>query len=640
MGILHQLTLALRRLDPDNSVWAAMQRERAGQQAAAAFDTADGASRQAQLAEISAAFDRYRDSDYGRKLYLIQNGIYGVDVQPLAVQIARLRFFISLAIEQQPSGDPAQNYGIAPLPNLETRFVAADALRGLDGRHRELVAPATADLQRRLAANRERHFHATNRAEKLRLRRQDAQLRRELAANLQEVGLAAAPAERIAQWDPYNPGQAADWFDPGYMFGVDDGFDGVVGNPPYIPLQREGSRLANRYRDAGFATFAATGDIYQLFYEKGAQLLKPQSGLLAYITSNSWLKAEYGKATRRYFAANHTPLRLLEMGKDVFEQAIVDASIFIARQGKSDAVGAAVDLDKLADKTFPPAPELWGELRPEGDKPWSALSSLERSVMDKMAAVGTPLKDWDVSLYVGVKTGYDRAFVIDGATKESLIAADPKSADIIKPILRGRDIRRYQAEWAGLWLIETHNGYGDVPAVNIDDYPAVKTYLDGFYERLAKRQDKGRTPYNLRSCRYHGDFAGEKLFWADMSAVGRFAYSDEETYCNGKGYIMTGESLKYLCAVLNSTLMAWYVQNTAATTGMGLPEWKIVTVERLPVPQISAAEQAPLVALVDRILAAKAAAPGAAPAAWEGELDGLVYGLYGLTAGEVGVVES
>ena len=639
MGILHQLTLALRRLDPDNALWEGIQKEIAGQQAAAAFDTADPTARNDRLAAVSATFDRYRNSDYGRKLYLIQNGIYGVDVQPLAVQIAKLRFFISLAIEQQPNADRTQNYGIAPLPNLETRFVAADALRGLGGLHRELVSPAAAQGQRRLAENRERHFHAANRRDKLACRREDARLRRQLAASLRKVGLPAGPADRIARWDPYNPSAAADWFDPGYMFGVAGGFDVVLGNPPYVPLQRNGSRLANRYQDAGFATFARSGDLYQLFYERGAQLLKPHSGLLAYITSNSWLKAEYGKATRRYFAAQHTPLLLLEMGKDVFEQAIVDASILIVRQGKSAAIGAAVDLDKRADKTFPPAPELWGELRPEGDKPWSALSSLERSVMDKMAAAGPPLKDWDVALYFGIKTGYDRAFIIDGSTREWLIAADPKSAGIIKPILRGRDIRRYQAEWAGQWLIETHNGYGDVSAVKIDDYPAVKTYLDGFYERLAKRQDKGRTPYNLRSCRYHGDFAREKLFWADMSAVGRFAYSDQEIYCNGKGYIMTGESLKYLCAVLNSSLMAWYVQNTATTTGMGLTEWKIVTVERLPIPQISAAAQKPLVALVDRILAAKAADPGAVTAAWEGELDGLVYGLYGLSGEEVGVVE-
>ena len=635
MGILHQLTLALRRLDPDNALWEGIQKEIAGQQAAAAFDTADPAARNDRLAAVSATFDRYRNSDYGRKLYLIQNGIYGVDLQPLAVQIAKLRFFISLAIEQQPTADRTQNYGIAPLPNLETRFVAADALRGLGGLHRELVSPAAAQGQRRLAENRERHFHAANRRDKLACRREDVRLRRQLAANLRKVGLPAGPADRIARWDPYNPSVAADWFDPGYMFGVEGGFDVVLGNPPYVPLQRNGSRLANRYQDAGFATFARTGDLYQLFYERGAQLLKPHSGLLAYITSNSWLKAEYGKATRRYFADRHTPLLLLEMGKDVFEQAIVDASILIVRQGKSAAIGAAVDLDKLTDKTFPPAPELWGELRPEGDKPWSILSPLERSVMDKMAAVGTPLKDWDVTMFRGVTTGYNPAFIIDTATKEALVAADPKSAEIIKPALRGRDVRRYQVQWAGLWLINARKG------IAIDTYPAVYSHLQQYQDRLSRKAGANQW-YELQaspSDRLIALFQEEKLVWIELVDKGRFAYDDTGIYGEASTFIMTGENLKYLCAVLNSKPVAWYLQQTAPTSGMGTLRWKKAYVERIPIPQISAAAQEPLIALVERILAAKAADPGAVTAAWEGELDGLVYGLYGLSGEEVGVVE-
>ena len=132
MGILHKLTLALRRLDPDNLIWESLQKELAGKRATVAFDTADQAERDAELQEISATFQRYRDSDFGRKLYLIQNSIYGVDIQPIATQIAKLRFFISLAIDQESTDDAGDNYGIKPLPNLETRFIAADSLLGLD----------------------------------------------------------------------------------------------------------------------------------------------------------------------------------------------------------------------------------------------------------------------------------------------------------------------------------------------------------------------------------------------------------------------------------------------------------------------------------------------------------------------------
>ena len=400
MGILHKLTLALRRLDPNNRIWEQVQREQATARAGDAFDIDNPADRDAELTAISATFERYRDSDYGRKLYLIQNCIYGVDIQPIAAQIAKLRFFISLAIEQQPSADAGDNYGIRPLPNLETRFVAADALLPLARPAQRSLGQTAAvtRLERQIAANRERHFHATTRAAKLDCRQEDRQLRAQLADALGADGFPAASARQLADWDAFDQNApAADWFDAEHMFGVPGGFDIVIGNPPYVQLQKDGGRLGRRYRSAGYATYARTGDVYQLFYEKGAQLLAPARGVLSYITSNSWLKAEYGKATRRCLAEQHRPWRLLEMGKDVFEQAIVDASILIARQGPGDAPALAADLDKLDDQTFPPEARHWHQFRPQGDQPWSLLTPVEQSVMDKMAAAGTPLKEWDVS---------------------------------------------------------------------------------------------------------------------------------------------------------------------------------------------------------------------------------------------------
>ena len=491
-----------------------------------------------------------------------------------------------------------------------------------------------------MSANRERHFHATTRRKKLACRKRDRELRDNLGAELQQVGWSTGDANKIAQWDPYDQNAKADWFDAEYMFGVVDGFDVVIGNPPYVQLQKNAGALGKLYKDAGFATFARTGDVYQIFYERGCELLAPQHGLLSYITSNSWLKAEYGKPLRRYFSERHTPLRLLEMGKDVFENAIVDTSVLIAHSGKNDEPCKAVDMDRLPrTRDFPPAEHLWGQLRPEGEKPWSALSVIERSVMDKMEEQGRPLKDWDVAINYGIKTGYNTAFIIDAATRQALIAADPKSAEIIKPVLRGRDIQRYRAEWAELWLIDAHNGYSNVPAVNIDDYPAIKSHLDEFHPQLEKRQDKGKTPYNLRHCAYHKDFTKEKLLWMDMSDRGRFAYSDSEMYCNNKGFIMTGKSLKYLCTILNSSLVTWLIKSTARTTGVGLTQWEKFAVECLPIPQISTAKQRPFIRLVDRILKAKAANPSADTGEMETEIDRLVYGLYGLTAGEIGAVE-
>ena len=243
MGVLHKLTLALRRLDPDNNRWEALQKELAGKRAAAAFNTQNQQERDDELTEISETFERYRDSDFGRKLYLIQNSIFGVDIQPIACQIAKLRFFISLAIEQEPDKD-AGNFGIKPLPNLETRFVAANTLIGLK-LQMSFKNHKVVNLEQELYNNREKHFHATTRQQKRDCKTEDKRLRAELASELKELGAFADDADNIAQWDIYDQNEIAEWFDPELMFGVTDGFDVVIGNPPYISCKRKTGDLRN-----------------------------------------------------------------------------------------------------------------------------------------------------------------------------------------------------------------------------------------------------------------------------------------------------------------------------------------------------------------------------------------------------------
>ena len=400
---------------------------------------------------------------YELKLHIIERNLYGVDIDDFAVNIAMLRMWLSLAIEYE--GDVPR-----PLPNLDFKVLCGDSLLGPDpspSNHGDLFRHRAESVAAQLAGLKAQYMEATTGKEALRQEIESVQ------DDLREA-LADTPA----------PAGATDWrvefaevFDHG-------GFDVAIANPPYVQLQSNGGLLADQYKDAGYKTFTRSGDIYQLFYERGCQALKPANGLLAYITSNSWLKAEYGKATRRYFSERHTPLRLLELGKDVFDSAIVDSGVLVLRTGGAGEVFPGVDMDRLAIKEVPPQESLWGHVRPDGDAPWSILSRLEQSVMDKMLAAGTLLAEWDVRINRGILTGYNEAFIIDDKTKDALVAADPRSAEIIKPILRGRDIRRYRARWAGKWLIATHNGYGDVPGINARGYPSVKLHLDQFYPQL------------------------------------------------------------------------------------------------------------------------------------------------------------
>ena len=343
MGILHKLTLALRRLDPRNQLWEDLQKELAGRRASAAFDTADSSARESELAEISRTFDQYRDSDFGRKLYLIQNGIYGVDIQPIATQIAKLRFFISLAIEQEPTADAGDNYGIRPLPNLETRFVAADTLLALDKQNLQIPLGGqnrVTELNDQLRVNRERHFHAGVRRDKLRIRTEDERLRAALAAELEKAGISKSDAGKIAAWDPYEQNASAGWFDPEYMFGVTNGFDVVIANPPYVRQEQISPKpykdgLVEQYADAA----TARSDLYCYFYDRGLQLLR-DGGMHVFVCSNSWLDVGYGAKLQQHLLNTAHVQAIYESALErQFATADINTVISVIRKANTVADG-------------------------------------------------------------------------------------------------------------------------------------------------------------------------------------------------------------------------------------------------------------------------------------------------------------
>ena len=250
------------------------------------------------------------------------------------------------------------------------------------------------------------------------------------------------------------------------------------------------------------------------------------------------------------------------------------------------------------------------------------------------------------SIYYGIKTGYNPAFIITTESRDRLVAEDVRSAEIIKPILRGRDIRRYRARWAGLWLIATHNGYGNVPAVSVDEYPAVKRYLDQFYDRLEKRHDKGITPYNLRNCAYHAEFSREKLFWMDLTEEGRFAYSTrEQIFCANSAYILTANeitkrnryTIAFLCATLNANITTWFIKQIALNSGMGVPRWIRSTVEQIPIPRLRPTDQRFFADATDRLLDALDNSSHISRKL-QADLNRRVCRLYGLSTDEIRIV--
>ncbi len=651
MGMLHKLTLALRRLDPDNTRWERLQKERAVQRAEAAFDTQDDKTRRQELVEIDETFKRYRDSDFGRKLYLIQNSIFGVDIQPIACQIAKLRFFISLAIEQEPM-QAAENFGIKPLPNLETRFIAANTLIGLKG-DLTLTSEKARRLERKLLANREQHFHATTRKRKRTCKTKDKKLRTKLATELKHVGMLADDAEKIAQWDVYDQNATADWFAPEWMFGETDGFDVVIGNPPYVQLQKDGGRLANLYQDASFETFARAGDIYCLFYEKANQLLK-NNGHVCFITSNKWMRAGYGKKLRDYLVTLTQPIQLLDMGPDVFD-ATVDTNILLFQKIVSDApatfigVSLEADFDRRADNIAQYLSNNGATIEmPAKGEPWAILSSVELALKRKIEDVGIPLKDWDINIYRGIITGCNEAFIINEVGRKELIARHPKSAEIIKPLLRGRDIKRYHAKQAGLYLLAT--GYN----LNIPKrYPAIYEHLETIGEQIESgkiktrgkglfyRDDQGENWWNLRACAYYSEFDKEKIVYPETTHSANFFYDKGEFFLDKTCFMISGSELKILVGLLSSTLMTFAYKRYCSGTVLGAKgyQYNKHALERLPVAKIPTSQQQSFITLVNQILDAKHTNPDLGVSNLEKEIDELVYDLYNLTGDEIAIVE-
>ena len=463
MGILQRLTAILEKIDPENKHWET-------QQIQAAEKIPDENSRAEAIKAIKKVFSSKNTYNaYGRKLYLIQNCIYGVDIQSIAIQICKLRFFISLAIEQEPNQDQSNNYGIKALPNLETKFISTDALLklpGLPGQKNteqktiyDSVDEQLKPLKEKLEKVRTEYFNAKTAETKKKYREEDKKIRQKIKEKLKNIEGATSEqldifANKIADWDPYNQSASADWFEPKWQFGIQNGFDIVIGNPPYIQLQKEAGKLAKMYKSQAFSTFASSGDIYCLFYERGNQLLKNEHGNLCFITSNKWMRAGYGQKLRDYFVENTSPQILLDLGPDVFESATVDTNILLFKKERaktSHTIQALTIKEKghaqqLSTLKLNPMP-----LYAKGDS-WAILSPIERKIKEKMERIGTPLKDWDISIYRGIVTGFNEAFIIDGKTKDALIAQDPKSDEIIKPILRGKDIKRYQANFADKWI--------------------------------------------------------------------------------------------------------------------------------------------------------------------------------------------
>jgi type I restriction-modification system DNA methylase subunit len=625
MGTLQKLVYILGKLDPRDKLWERRQLAKVDKLIEAAQDIDDTTFReraiadaQAQKRDIEEAFAK-NELGYGRKLYLIENCLYGVDIQSIATQVSKLRFFISLIVEQTVD-KTRENFGIRPLPNLETKFVTADTLIQIEKPQQqgELFELAeVSELQKELKRVRHDLFSAKTPRTKAKHRARDKELRAAIAQELKQNGWASDAADKLAAWDPYDQNASAPYFDPEWMFGL-TGFDIVIGNPPYIQIQKFPKAQKDKWVAQGYETYAATADIYCLFYERGAQLLK-DGGSLVYITSNKWMRAGYGEKLRKFLSSKVTVNELLDFwGILVFQAATVDTNVLrftkvSTKKSRFESTllpkdfNFSVTLEEYVKEHSTPF-----EVPTNSAENWAVLSVDRLKIRKLVEAQGIPLKQWNLIINYGVKTGLNDAFYITTEQRDKLIAEDPSCQDLILPLLRGRFIERYGTSWNGEHLINTHNGVKSsaIPPVNVrKDYPVLWRHLKQWEDKLRNRQDKGDHWSNLRNCAYLEDFSKPKIIYPEITKRLGFYYDNNHRFIpNNKGYIVTSPTphLPYLTAFLNSSLFKCCYKDNFPTQGEDRRELRTIFFELLHVKKPNKFETELFEKLVPLIQLAKA----------------------------------
>ncbi|MFZ4428502.1 MAG: Eco57I restriction-modification methylase domain-containing protein, partial [Saprospiraceae bacterium] len=429
----------------------------------------------------------------------------------------------------------------------------------------------------------------------------------------------------------------------------DKGFDVVIGNPPYVQMQKIPEQKKRELYSQNFTTYEGSGDLYQLFYERGINILK-QLGTISFITSNKWMRTNYGVGTRKFFAQNTSPIAIVDFGMAlIFDTATILTNIFIGRKSRA---GKQIPICRI-ENDFKNPVQLFQYVQQKtilienpGENAWVAYSKEEYELIKKIERQGVQLKDWSIKINRGVLTGCNQAFIINQKTKDAIIEEDPKSAEIIRPILRGEDIKAYIPEFADLFLIATFPSVN----INIDDYFGIKKHLLKFREQIEPKPKSFKgDKWNGRkygaykwfetqdSITYHQDFSKPKIIYPNMTKFLPFVYDETGILTNQKCFILNGENLKYLTGVLNSSLWKFAFKNRFPELLGQTFELSKVFFDKIPIKKPIKNHEHQIEKLVDEILKKKKSKQDTT--ALEKEIDILVYKLYELTYDEVKIID-
>jgi hypothetical protein len=650
MGMLQKLVAVLRKLDPDNALWKAQNRAPLAEQLASAKKLRDPTLRDEHTTAALAALDKFEAdfadpdyADYARKLYLIEKCLYGVDIQPIAVQIAKLRFFISLVVEQKLGTDHQR---LTPLPNLETKIVAANTLlpipRGGGGQQDLLANPDVADKEAELRDANASHFAAKRFADKRKRKEKILRLRDELAKLLKaELTLKPGDAERMTAWDPFDQNRYADFFDPEWMFGFRSGFDIVIGNPPYVrqeAIRDEKPRLKPHYQ-----CYNTKADLYVYFFERSFQLLSPY-GCISFITSNKWLRTGYGEALRVYMSTHSEIRQILDFDYEDIFQALAYPNIVIATKRPSPTLANETTNDvrvlnwekgKHDINAFPDVFASAGFVVPQAGlskEGWQLSESSQRKLLELLRMRSIPLGEYSNGrLYRGIITGFNEAFVISEETRNHLISESANSDELIKPYLRGRDIKHWSVNWENLYLIVFPFDFH----TKLSRYPAILHHLKLYEEALRNRGQCKSSRNGKLEGQHHWleldnnpreefltEFRRPKIIIPAISQSPMAAIDQKGYFSNNKTTIVIPPSIALAAASINSPVAAWFATQRFATKQGGFYDFEPRYSRQIPIPAATERQLRTVEALTQPIT------EGVSRPEYERLLNGLVYELF------------
>lgn len=638
MGVLQKIVLILQKVDPDSEKWLSRLLD----------SVPDATAREMLRKKLS---DEPGLNNYTRKLGVIRNSIYGVDIQPIAVEISKLRFFLSLVVDEKIN-ERKHNRGIEPLPNLEFKFVCANTLIGLPAEQSELFEDIR-DIDR-LKNLRDTYFTSSS-ARKLKVENDFLTTQKKMLMRSLGWGKPDTKAMKLSEWEPF-ANKPVSWFDPDWMFGIQDGFDIVIANPPYV--RQEDIKEFKLAFKAQYECFTGTADLYVYFYERGFQLLK-EGGTLTFISSNKYFRSGYGEKLRAFMAGKGNIHQLIDFGDAPVFTAIAYPSIIVVSKALPgmESNPAAGQVRVFSWNPADPVEEFvsrfqansflmpQAELKPDG---WRLESPEVLNLLAKLRRSGQPLGEYVKGrFYYGIKTGLNEAFVVDRTTRDRLIAEHKSSAEVLKPFLRGRDVKRWHTEFAEKYLIKIESSENkkhpwsdkdekEAEKIFAKTYPAIHAHMDKFREGLINRDDQGNYFWELRSCAYWQEFAQPKIVYPNICDRNTFAWDESAFYTNQKAFIIPNAT-RYLLAVLNSFVVSWLFSKLLAKLQGEFYEPSSIFMKDFPIPHCG--NPKPIEAIANKILAAKRANPAADVSALEHEIDQQVYNLYNLTSSEIAIIE-